>query len=775
MSNCLLLFVLTVFNLHFNYIQNLYPLVIFILKFCLHLSVNIFQFMRLKYIICFTSYFFINLLFVAAQPVVSIIPKPIQLKVLQDSFDLSHAQIIMPADEKAKEVATFFANAVRESCGINVFQNGTTNKIVFEFDASIKPREGYRMQITHDRISIVAKNDTGLFWAVQSLRQLLPINPGKQIFLPCLKIVDAPRYSWRSNMLDIGRHFFSVAYIKHHIDMLSYYKFNVFHWHLTDDQGWRIEIKKYPELTRIGAYRNEADGSVYGGFYTQEQIKEIVDYARQRYITVIPEIEMPGHCLAALTAYPDLSCRKGPFTVPNYWGVINDVYCAGNEKTFSFIEDVLNEVLKLFPSKYIHIGGDEVPKYRWQHCADCQKKITDEKLNDEAGLQSYFIHRIQKFLESKDRVMIGWDEILEGGVSENAIVEVWRGKEKALEAIHNKNKIIQTLYFDSPASVLNLSNTFNYSPSVKKYDAYVMGAECPLWTENITEFNADFMLYPRIQAFAEVLWNGKTQYGDFLQRLKKHYAVMDKLKMLYGNENNTLFSVHLAYKPEIAAWKLYEEHGSDKLHIHYTTDGSVPYADSPFFSDSIEFHQPQKIIVAAIRDDGIASLPIRYTMEENLAIGLKPVFSKEPNEKYKKGGMFCLTDGITGTMNYADGTWMAWWGDNLECSVDLGSLKEIHFLQINCMQQVQSWIMLPVSVEFFISDDNQLWQSLTTVTHCVSDQDMQPQIFKFQYQLPQPKAGRYIKIIAKNYGKLPVWHNGAGGNAWIFADEFVVR
>jgi hexosaminidase len=728
-----------------------------------------------KQLIFFICYFLANFFAVVSQPTISIIPKPEQLKVLKDSFNLSQAQLVIPGNEKAKNITMFFASAVKENYGINLLQKEVPNKIIFDFDKNIKPSEGYRLQITHDKIYVVAKNDTGLFWAVQTLRQLLPINLKTPVFLPCLKLTDAPRYSWRSNMLDVGRHFFPIEYIKHHIDMLSYYKFNVFHWHLTDDQGWRMEIKKYPDLTRIGAYRKESDGNNYGGFYTQEQIIEVVEYARQRYITVIPEIEMPGHCLAALTAYPELSCRKGPFTVPNYWGVINDVYCAGNERTYSFIEDVLTEVLELFPSKYIHIGGDEVPKYRWQQCPDCQKKIAAEKLSNEEGLQSYFIQRVQKFLESKGRVMIGWDEILEGGVSGNAMVEVWRGNEKALEAIHNKNKIIQTLYFDSPSSVLNLSKTFNYNPSMKKNDGFVLGAECPLWTENITEFNADYMLFPRVQAFAEVLWNGKTRYDDFLKRLEKHYAFMEKQNVLYGNETKALFTTHLSYQSNLNVWKLYETHGAKKLHIHYTTDGNLPDKDSPTFSDSLQFNQPQKITVAAIRDDGIASLPVRYSMEENLAIGLKPVFTKECNEKYNKGGMFCLTDGISGAMNYADGTWMAWWGDDLECYVDLGSKKEMHFLQINCMQQVQSWIILPLSVEFLISDDNEHWQTLATLTHSIPDQDMQPQIYKFILQLSQPINARYVKVKAKNYGKLPVWHNGAGGNAWLFADEFVLR
>ena len=715
-----------------------------------------------------------------SQSKVSIIPQPQQMVVLKDSFALHQAHVVLPKDRKALKVADFFIDAVKQQTGIDLNADKNSNTINFNYSKEIKESEGYEIEITPKKINITAKNDTGLFWAVQSVRQLIPVGPVipantcSNVYLPCLQIKDAPLYKWRANMLDVCRHYFPLDYIRKHIDMLSYYKINTFHWHLTDDQGWRIEIKKYPGLTKTGAWRKEANDAVYGGFYTQEQVKEIVEYARARNITIIPEIEMPGHCLAALASYPELSCRKIDFEVANYWGVINDVYCAGNEKTYQFIEDVLTEVMALFPSTYIHIGGDETPKYRWKQCPACQKKINDENLKDEAELQSYFIKRIEKFLHSKGRMLIGWDEILEGGASSDAIVEVWRGEEKAKEAIANKNKIIQTLYIDSPLSSLSLSKTFDFNPAVNDKTEFVLGAECPLWTENVTEFNADYMIYPRLQAFSEAVWNGKTNYDDFLSRMKYHYFLMDKMGILYGNEDKSMYDVSIQYLPVQKCWKLYEHHGNNKLSIHYDLNGNTPTNTSPAFSDSIIIEKPGKISVAAICEKS-SSIPVLFKLEVSVATGLKPVFKTECHKNYNKGGIYGMTDGIAGTMKYGDGIWMGWWGDDLDMYVDLGSEKSISYFQINAMQQVQSWILLPSFVEFFISSDSINWQKLTTLYHTVSDQDLKPQIYCFSYQSPQAVKARYVRVMAKNYGKLPEWHNGAGGNSWVFCDEFVIR
>ena len=576
-------------------------------------------------------------------------------------------------------------------------------------------------------------------------------------------------------MLDVGRHFFSVDFIKRHIDMLAFYKFNIFHWHLTEDQGWRIEIKKYPELTRKGAWRKEADGSIYGGFYTQEEIREVVEYARERYITVVPEIEMPGHCLAALAAYPELSCRKIPFEVATYWGVINDVYCAGQEETYAFLENVLDEVLELFPSPWIHIGGDEVPKYRWQNCPVCQARMKKEGLRDEHELQSWFIRRIEKYLSSQGRTMIGWDEILEGGVSSDAIIEVWRGEEKAKEALGNGNRIIQTLYLNTPPASLTLEQAFRFNPAVEGGAGLVLGADAPLWSEHITELNANYMLWPRMQAFAEAVWNGTTAFDDFYRRLEWHKRWMDAKGIVYGGENRNLVSMQLKYLPAKNLWRITAQKGPKNLLLRYTFDGTTPATDSPAFNDSVTVDRPAAITVIPYLNDRQVLSPVHFNITNHRAVGKKTDFTTPYHENYSQPGNWGLTDGIQGGWNFTDGTWLGWWGSDLEAVIDLGATMTVASLSLTCMQQVQSWIMLPRKVVFQTSVDGKNWHRAEEVTHQVPDDDLTPVIHPFRIELKGGTPARYIRVKAVNYGKLPDWHNGAGGNAWIFADEIVVK
>ncbi|MEP7376951.1 MAG: family 20 glycosylhydrolase [Chitinophagaceae bacterium] len=709
-----------------------------------------------------------------SQQFISIIPQPRQVEMREGSFPLQNAKLIMPSDAKAKKVIQFFIEVVKGQTGIVLSAaKASSYSISFVYKKSITNPEGYEINISSKSILVQAYNDKGLFWAVQTLRQLLPMEMTTVIELPCLEIKDAPQYAWRSNMLDVSRHFFSVDFIKKHIDLLSLYKFNTFHWHLTDDQGWRIALKKYPKLTSVGAWRKEADGSTHGGFYTQEEIKDIVSYAQQRNITIIPEIEMPGHCIAAIVAYPEMSCRKKQLEVPAYFGVINDVYCAGQERTYQFCQDVLNEVLALFPSKYIHIGGDEVPKFRWQQCAVCQQKIKAEGLKDEHELQSYFIKRIQKFLQSKGRVLIGWDEIMEGGADKSAVIEVWRGQEKAKEALTNGNAIIQTLYLDGPPASLTLQKSFEFNPAVAGDNKKVLGADCPLWTEWVTEYNAEYMLYPRVQAFAERLWNDKTSYADFHKRLRRQYERMDKMQVMFGAEDKNLLATQLKFLPDEKLWRLYAQTGLEEIQVFYSLNDEPPTEYS--FSDSLTISSPEKINVVPMRKGKQALASSRYTIIDHKALGKKVVFKKPYHENYKKVGDYGLTNGIKGSLNFGDGSWMGWFGNNLDVVVDMDSLVTIQYLQLNCMQQTQFWILLPKKVEFFISDNGENWRQLTTQTHKITDEDFKPQVHEFGYRIPIAMKARYIRAVATNYGKLPDWHIGAGGDAWIFADELIVR
>ena len=427
------------------------------------------------------------------------------------------------------------------------------------------PADGYRLEITPGRAEIVAGSAAGAFYAVQTLRQLIPAAAYgaanvRAVELPVVTIEDKPCLGYRGMMLDVCRHFFPVEDVKTYIDILSLHKINKFHWHLTDDQGWRIEIKKYPLLTQIGSRRAETlvgrydknkegvyDGKPYGGFYTQEEIREIVSYAAERHIEVIPEIEMPGHGLAALTAYPWLGCTGGPYAVWTHWGISDDVYCAGKETTFEFIEKVLTEVLALFPSKLIHIGGDECPKGRWKACPLCQQRIREEGLKDEYQLQSYFIHRIERWMHTHGREIIGWDEILQGGISKTANIMSWNGSDPGIKAAQRGNPVIMTpkwyCYFDysqtsDPERYEPLGNTRYVSvrqayrldpcdrltlPDQKR----IRGVQCNLWTEYIADIrHAQHMVLPRMAALAETGWaNDRKDYNDFVRRIPALVAV----------------------------------------------------------------------------------------------------------------------------------------------------------------------------------------------------------------------------------------------------------
>ena len=444
---------------------------------------------------------------------IAIIPKPLYQKIEKGVFILD-GNIQLISTEKLNEVSNYFEAHVRESYQLEFSKNESDKKIIFKSDENIQNEEGYKLTINKNLIEVISKNSKGAFYAVQSLFQLLPINSdSKSIAIPCIEIKDQPQFKYRGMHLDVGRHFFSVDFIKKYIDLMSRLKMNTFHWHLTEDQGWRIEIKKYPKLQEVAAFRNETlighysdqphqfDGKRYGGFYTQKQIKEVVAYASTRQITIIPEIEMPGHSQAAIAAYPELGCTGEQVEVATKWGVFEEVYCP-KENTFKFLEDVIDEVVALFPGKYIHIGGDEAPKTNWKKCDHCQKLIKKENLKDEHGLQSYFIARMEKYINSKGKQIIGWDEILEGGLAPNATVMSWRGTNGAVQAAKEGHDVILTpgshCYFDhyqsdnenEPLAIggfLPLEKVYSFNPIPeelnKEESKYVLGAQGNVWTE----------------------------------------------------------------------------------------------------------------------------------------------------------------------------------------------------------------------------------------------------------------------------------------------------
>lgn len=478
-----------------------------------------------------------------------------------------------------KSDAIFLSNYIKNSTGKNLLivpltkENSTHNVIILELDKSLAHNEGYVLNVNSHKITIKGKDENGIFYGIETIRKSIPAQAtGNDINMPEVTITDYPRFAYRGMLLDCGRHFFSAKYIKDYIDMLALHNMNYFHWHLTEDQGWRIEIKKYPKLTQIGAWRKETvighnsgkyDGKPYGGYYTQDQIKDIVAYAKARHITIIPEIDMPGHMLAALASYPELGCTGGPYEVGKQWGVYDDVLCIGKENTFKFAENVLDEIIKLFPSKYIHIGGDETPRVRWKNCPLCQARIkaeglkSDDKHSAEDRLQSYFIYRIEKYLNSKGRQVIGWDEILDGDVAPNATVMSWRGTSGGIKAAKMNHKVIMTpgdyCYFDhyqskdinkEPLAIggyLPVDTVYSYDPVPTELTAeqqkYIIGVQANVWTEYIPSFSQiEYMCLPRMAAMAEVQWTEpqKKNYQNFLTRLPQLVGIYDAKGYTYA-------------------------------------------------------------------------------------------------------------------------------------------------------------------------------------------------------------------------------------------------
>ncbi len=521
-----------------------------------------------------------------------IIPKPTSLEVSKGRF-LVDAGTKVIGGVNLKSEGEYLAEMLSHSIGetIEFDSKSSSGNILLTVDESIANEEGYELEVTYNKIKISGKTSKGVFYGIQTLRQLMPATiesmggSEEELTIPAVSIKDNPRYSYRGMHLDVARHFFPVSFVKKYIDLIAMHKMNTFHWHLTEDQGWRIEIKKYPKLTEVGAWRNGTivghhpgtsnDQKKYGGFYTQEEVKEIVNYASVRHVTVIPEIEMPGHGGAAIASYPFLSCfpneptkiyndmgsDKGkklqangtPKIVYETWGVIDDVFCAGQEETFQFLEDVLTEVMALFPAQYIHIGGDECPKENWKRCPSCQKRIKKEGLKDEHELQSYFIQRMENYINSKGKKLIGWDEILEGGLAPNATVMSWRGTKGGIEAAKQKHDVIMTpghsCYFDHYQSedkeneplaiggMTTVSDVYAYEPTPGELNEneqqYILGAQGNVWTEYMkTTDYVEYMILPRMTALSEVVWSSKESrnWDDFQQRLNhisKRYDVME--------------------------------------------------------------------------------------------------------------------------------------------------------------------------------------------------------------------------------------------------------
>ncbi|MFT5972988.1 MAG: hexosaminidase [Cryomorphaceae bacterium] len=714
-----------------------------------------------------------------------IIPKPQKLIASEGALHLSNNFTVeAPArfGTAEKELSSFLAGKTQ----LNQTNAAHANVKIYLLMDSMRSfkNEGYSLEVNQDEVKLTSNTEEGIHRALASLKQLTLLNETDgSYFLPCVKIEDWASFEHRGLLLDCSRHFFEVDVIKKYIDLLAFYKMNTLHWHLTEDQGWRIAIDKYPKLTEIGAYRTEADGSIYGGFYSKEDIKEIVAYATSKQIEVIPEIELPGHSQAAVAAYPHLSCTGQSVPVANDWGVFKEIYCAGNDSVFIFLEDVLTEVMELFPSDYIHIGGDEAPKVRWAECDKCQRRISEEGLAGAEELQSYFIRRIQTFLSENGKQIIGWDEILEGGLAKGALVQSWRGMEGGIEAVKHGNKAIMSptshAYFDYGLDAIDLKKVYSFNPIPaglsKEEQKLIIGGECNMWTEHVPdEKTLDSRVFPRLLAMAEVLWSDSASldYPEFAERVQTHYPLLEKHGVQYGKE-----SVAMSHQMELDAGVAYLEL------IPYSEEISLKYQYDCLDCDQVETEYTT--LIPILKSGTIRIQPFKnqrpygdsifIPVSNHRAVNAQVNYISEFSEWYTAGGESGLVDGKLGTLNFRDGAWQGFWGDDLECTIQLYSASEISSVSAHFYQYNNSWVFIPTEMTVEVTSDGKNWKSWETVSSNNDPKQRGKFIQSIQIRSTTPEQVTFIRLTAKNIEKVPDWHEAAGSDAWIFIDEIIVE
>ncbi len=741
-----------------------------------------------------------------------IIPQPVSLTAKTGDFKITGDTKILLAssDEGLKTAAAHLASLLIKATGTTIAPaEGDEGKdaFLFQLDPSITNDEGYSLIVTPYDVTIKAKTGAGAFYAVQTLRQLMPIEAESSVMtalsIPCVEIIDSPRYTYRGMHLDVGRHFFGVNDVKKYIDVMALHKMNRFHWHLTEDQGWRIEIKKYPKLQTVAACRKETlighyndnpqkyDGKEYCGFYTQDEAREIVRYAAERFITVIPEIEMPGHGLAAIAAYPELGCTGQPAEVGTKWGVYDNVFCP-KEVTFKFLEDVLTEVMDIFPSTYIHIGGDECPKTAWEKSKFCSDLIAEKKLKDEHGLQSYFIQRMEKFLNSKGRSIIGWDEILEGGLAPNATVMSWRGTDGGIAAAKQGHDVIMTptdyCYLDyyqsqdpnEPLAIggyLPLDKVYSYNPDptdlTPEEHKHILGVQCNLWTEYIPDLSKlEYMAYPRACAIAEIAWSPQASrnYDDFVGRLSQH---LKRLQALGVNTALKIYDVKTSVKSgDGMGIQVALSPKMNSTELRYTLNGSEPTASSGILYDKPFFIDKNCTLKAQTFMEGKpVGSPVSIDFNRHKATNKVIFLTEAPTEKYSGNGPGSVINGVMGSdERYGGPEWLGFEGKDFEAVLHYGEPWDFSKVKLRFFNGKGQWVYPPKEVIVSVSDDGKTYKEAGRVT--VPDGDSK--VIGVEVPL-SIKKGVDMKVTVKRYGVIPAGQQGAGHEAWLFVDEVVVE
>ena len=683
------------------------------------------------------------------------------------------------------------------------------NAIVLGLDPSIANKEGYVLTTTPEGINLNGQTENGVFYGIQTLRKSIPAEAKEAtILIPAGEIKDEPRFSYRGMHLDVGRHFFPKEFMKKYIDLLALHNMNTFHWHLTDDQGWRIEIKKYPKLTEIGSQRSrtvigrntqEYDNTPYGGFFTQEEAKEIVKYAQERYITVIPEVDLPGHMLAALAAYPEMGCTGGPYEVCPRWGIFEDVLCIGNDQTMQFLEDVMSEIIEIFPSKYVHIGGDEAPRTRWEKCPKCQARIKTEGLKADKNhtaedrLQSYCMTRIEEFLNSKGRQIIGWDEILEGDVAPNATVMSWRGMEGGIKAAQLGHDVIMTptsfCYFDyyqtadtkdEPLGIggyVPIEKVYSLEPVpavlTEEKSKHILGAQANLWTEYIhSSEHVEYMVLPRMAALAEVQWTQpeKKDFKDFTKRLARLMKFYQRDGFNYAKH---VFDLKVDFTPDVTKKAVVVTLSTiDDAPIYYTLDGTEPTTASLKYTEPVSITETADFQAVVIRPEGKSKV-VNKKISFNKATYCPIELTFQPSEKYKFGGAITLVDGMKGNDSYATGAWLGFVGGNVEAIIDLGQESEIKQVATNAIVDMSAWIMGSTGLVVSISDDNKEFREVAAKDIPAETNIDKKGVENYEITFDPVKA-RYVKVVIKRSPALPKGHAGEGKAAYMFIDEIEV-
>ncbi|WP_299666596.1 family 20 glycosylhydrolase [uncultured Polaribacter sp.] len=743
---------------------------------------------------------------------INIIPKVASLEINAGVFQFDKNTQFVVSNDTQKNVAKILIDRFKIVADWDLKITETApkeNYIIFKKDGSLA-NEAYELLVTKNEITITASNLSGYLYSIQSLRQLLPVEIERQEKvsnvdweIPNLTIKDSPRFQWRGLMLDISRHFFGKEYIKETIDALAMHKMNILHLHLVDDQGWRIEIKKYPKLTEIGAFRVDQEAlhwnkrkavtseqkGTYGGFLTQEELKEIVAYAISKGVEVVPEIEMPAHVSSAIAAYPELSCFDKEIGVPSggVWP-ITDIYCAGKENTFHFLEAVLTEVMAIFPSKYIHIGGDEATKTNWKICPHCQKRMKKEGLHDVEELQSYFIQRIEKFINANGKKLIGWDEILEGGLAPDATVMSWRGVKGGLQAAAEGHDVVMSPtshsyfdYYQGPAEkeplaiggYTPLSKVYQFDPIVPsmsaKEAAHVLGGQANLWSEYIpTESHSQYMIFPRLTALSETLWSTKKSrnWPDFSNRLQPMLQRYEYLGINYAKSSFLLKSeIAINADKKSASLILTNEHPT--ANIKYALDNDALNRSSKTYTKPISLTATTVVKASIFSDDKLTGALFLDTIKFHKAIASNLIFKTKYSNKYKGSGEFTLVNTLRGTKNFRDGRWQAWLNKEAHIILDLGDQKLVSQVVVGAMENQRNGIYYPSEIKIFTSNDGESFKEITALKRPFKVNKAQElKDFKIDFK---SQNTRFIKIEA-NFSK----KRKDIKEFWLFFDEILI-